>query len=236
MLSGLALAARIIPSKNGSLLIDGKEVNAFKSEMPLPDGKLVTCKGTCLVQANNMQLVAQDKAVFALSEASQQYGLTVESGRLDFAIGTESKTLVFKTPHHTIPSERNIMPAGDSRLIRGYVLVTEKGTEISTTEGAIQIATGQGSQLIEPGHPLVIASNGDAQAVAAVGAATTAAGGAALAGASGAGASSGAVAAAAGSFSAAGIAAGMAASAGDGGRQELSPTDINPSNLDTRPF
>lgn len=233
MLAGWAVAARIIPTENGSLIIDGKEVNVFKSEMPLPEGRMVTCKGNCLVQTKGMHLVAQDQAVFALSETPEQYRLTVQSGRLDFAMGTDSKPLVFQTPSHTISSEKNILPANQG-LIRGYIIVTDNGARIDITEGAIQVATGEGTQLIEPGHPLVIALNEDTDALLA--GAAAAAGGAGIAGASSAGASSGATAAGAGFISAVGIAAGVAASASDGGRLEVSPTDINPSDLDTRPF
>ncbi len=236
ILAGPATAARLIPTEKGSLIIDGKEISPFKSEMPLPEGKLITCKGSCLVQARNVQFVPRDQSVFALAETNGQHDLTVQSGRVDFAIGREARGLSFSIPGQTLQAEKKVLSAVGGEVVRGYVSVTEKGAEIVVQEGALQVATAEGSQLIEPNQPLVMAMDKNGKAVAAgTAAAGLAAGGAGLAGASGSGVSAGA-AAAGGAVAAAGIAAGVAASADDGGRRAVSPTDINPSNLDTKPF
>jgi hypothetical protein len=237
ILAGSATAARLIPTENGSLVIDGKEISPFKSEMPLPEGKLITCKGSCLVQARNVQLVPQDQSVFAVAETSGRHNLTVQSGRVDFAIGPESRGLTFNVPGQTLQAEKSVASATDGGVVRGYVSVTEKGAEIVVQEGALQVATAEGSQVIEPNRPLVMAMDKNGKVVAAgTAAAGLAAGGAGMAGASGGGGVSAGAAVAGGAVAAAGVAAGVAASADDGGRRAVSPTDINPSNLDTRPY
>jgi hypothetical protein len=238
ILAGSAAAARLIPTENSSLVIDGTEISPFQSEMPLPEGKLIQCRGSCMVQGRSMQFVPRDQSVFALAEGSEQYELTVQSGRIDFAIGRDSKGLSFRLPNGTIQSERTVLSATDSGVVRGYVEVTPDGFEIVVQEGALQVATPEGSRLIEPNRPLVIASGSQANPAAAGSAAAgLAAGGAGLAGATGGGISTGA-AIAGGAVAAAGIAAGVAASGGSSGgdREEVSPTDMRRSNLSTKPF
>jgi hypothetical protein len=221
LLAGSASAARLIPTEKGSLIIDGKETSSFQSEMPLPEGKLITCKGSCLVQGRNMQLVAHDKAVFALSEAPEQYDLTVQSGRIGFAAGPESKEIAFHTPDQTIRSEKTAVQ-GTDKVVRGFVSVTDKGAEIAVEEGALQVATANGTKLIEPGRPLTFGAGTAGMAAATAG----------LAGASSSGVSAGAVAAG-GAVAGVGVAAGVAASANNVGGTTNS---VSPSGLDTRPY
>ncbi len=244
ILAGSATAARLIPTESASLIIDGQEMSPFKSEMALPEGKLITCRGTCLVQARNMQLVPRDQSIFALSETSEHYELTVRSGRIDFAVGRDSKGLTFHVPNQTIQSEKTILSAAESGLVRGYVTATDQGAEIVVQEGALQVATAEGARTIGPNQPLVMTTDENGKTVLAGSAAAgMAAGGAGLAGASGGGASAGAATAggaatavAGGAGAAAGVAAVVAAGSEGGGRKAVSLTDINPSDLHTKPF
>lgn len=243
ILAGSATAARLIPSESSSLIIDGQEMTSIKSEMVLPEGKLITCRGSCLVQARNMQFVPQDQSIFALSETSEHYELTVRSGRVDFAVGRDSKGLTFHVPNQTIQSEKTPLSATESGVVRGYVTVTDQGAEIVVQEGALQVATADGARMVEPNQPLVMTKDENGRTVlAGSSAAGLAAGGAGLAGSSGGGASvaaasaGGAAAAIVGGAAAAGVAAGVAAGSEDGGRKAVSLTDINPSDLHTKPF
>jgi len=95
--SWAGLGARVIPQGKVSVLADGKELSPIQSEMPLPEESLMLCKGSCLVQTQNIQLVAQDRAVFALTEGKARWDLTVKSGEVDFAMRTGAKPISFHT-------------------------------------------------------------------------------------------------------------------------------------------
>jgi hypothetical protein len=151
--------ARVIPQGKVSLLVDGKEVNQFQSEMPLPEGTLMLCSGRCLVQTQNIQLVAQDQAVFALAEGQARWDLTVKSGQLDFALRTGSKPVSFHTPHDTIQAERAIVPASSTAMVRGSLTVTESESVMSIQEGALQVMSPDGTQLVEPGQSIRLAQS-----------------------------------------------------------------------------
>lgn len=229
VLSLAGSSARLIPTGKAALMKDGKETSQFQSEMPLPEGQLISCKGNCLVQAENFQLVAHDKAVFAAAETGKQWELTVNEGTVEFAVGSPDKLLAFHTPDDIIRVEKIV--SANKGPVRGYVSVTENGTEIKVQEGAIQLAGRNGSQMVEAGHSMIIARSegNNAGKVVAAGAAAGAGGAAAAATGGGAAGVSGAALGAMGVV-AAGVAAGIAVSGNGGGNQ-----DVSPSGLDTKP-
>ena len=216
MLAVAASPARIIPTGNVSLLADGKEMSQFRSEMPLPQGALMACNGNCLVQTQSLQLVAADKTVFALAESQKEWDLTVKSGQVDFAIAAQAKPMAFHTPHDIITAEQAIIPASSDGLVRGYVSVTENGTELTVQEGALQVMSSDGRQLVQAGHSVVLAQAkvGKTEKAAAAGAAASAGAGAGIA--AGSGGISSSTALAAGGIVAAGIAGGVIATGSTG--------------------
>lgn len=157
MLATAGSSARLIPAGSVRVMDNGKEVNNFKSEMPMPQGLTMAVNGKCIVQSQSLQLVAQDQAVFALNEAESRYDLTIKSGRVDFAMRPEAKPVSFHTPHDLIQSEQAIVPAGNAGLVRGFVTVSEEKTELSIQEGALQVMSSDGTQLVQPGHSIVLA-------------------------------------------------------------------------------
>ena len=157
MLATAGSSARLIPAGSVRVMDNGKEINNFKSEMPMPQGLTMAVNGKCIVQSQSLQLVAQDQAVFALNEAESRYDLTIKSGRVDFAMRPEAKPVSFHTPHDLIQSEQAIVPAGNAGLVRGFVTVSEEKTELSIQEGALQVMSSDGTQLVQPGHSIVLA-------------------------------------------------------------------------------
>jgi len=154
MLSWAGGGARVIPQGTVSLLADGKEVSQFQSEMPLPEGSLMLCNGNCLVQTQNIQLVAQDRAVFALAESKARWDLTVKSGQVDFAMRTGAKPISFHTPHDTVQAEQAILPASGTAMVRGSIIVTEKESVVAVQEGALQMMSSDGTLLAQPGQSI----------------------------------------------------------------------------------
>ncbi|ABK18993.1 hypothetical protein Sfum_3320 [Syntrophobacter fumaroxidans MPOB] len=149
--------ARLVPSGKVSVLHGGKEVSRFRSEMPLPQGILMACNGNCVVQSRDVQMVVHDKAVFALIEDNGQWDLTVNSGRVDFAVRTEGKPISFHTPHDLVQTQRMIVPAGSEGLLRGHIIVEAKTTELGVDQGAMQVLSRNGVDLIQEGHSIVLA-------------------------------------------------------------------------------
>jgi hypothetical protein len=162
VLSWAGSGARVIPQGKVSILEEGKEATQFQSEMPLPEGTLMLCNGNCLVQTQNLQLVAQDKAVFALAEGQARWDLTVKSGQVDFAARPDAKPISFHTPHDTIPVERAIVPASGTAMVRGSIKVSATESVLSVQEGTLQVMSPDGTVLVQPGQGLRLAAAGAA--------------------------------------------------------------------------
>jgi hypothetical protein len=158
VLSLAGTGARVIPQGKVSILEEGKEITQFQSELPLPEGTMMLCNGNCLVQTQNLQLVAQDRAVFALAEGKARWDLTVKSGQVDFALRPDSKPISFHTPLDTIQTERAIVPASSGAMVRGSIKVTETESVMSVQEGALQVMSPDGTQLVQPGQGIRLAA------------------------------------------------------------------------------
>lgn len=161
-------AGRIIPNGKVGIISEGREVGQIKSEAPIPEGSLMMCDGNCVMQAHGLQLVAQDKSVFAVTEGGERFDVMVKNGRIDFGVKADSKSLAFHTPTDVIQVQQVIVPASSEGLVRGSVMVTDKGTELAVSEGMLKVAYNGTQQVVQPGQPIVLA-----QAGAATGAATT---------------------------------------------------------------
>lgn len=158
MLSWAGSGARVIPQGKISLLEEGKEATQFQSELPLPEGTLMLCNGNCLVQTQNLQLVAQDRAVFALAEGKARWDLTVKSGQVDFATRADAKPISFHTPFDTIQVEQAIVPASSAAMVRGSIKVSDTESVLSVREGTLQVMGPDGTVLVQPGQGIRLAA------------------------------------------------------------------------------
>ena len=149
--------ARVIPQGKVSLLEEGKEATQFQSELPLPEGTLMLCNGNCLVQTQNLQLVAQDRAIFALAEGKARWDLTVKSGQVDFAMRADAKPISFHTPLDTIQMEQAIVPVSGAAMVRGSIKVGEAESVLSVQEGSLQVMGPDGTVLVQPGYGVRLA-------------------------------------------------------------------------------
>lgn len=149
--------ARLIPGGMVSMVVDGKEVNRFKSEVPLPDGLLMVGEGNCVVQTRGLQLMVHDKSVFALSESAKNWNLTIRKGHVDFALRADAKPVTFRTPHDVLETRQAMVKASTAGLVRGYIEVTETGTSLVVTDGALKATGSKGTQIIEAGNGIRLA-------------------------------------------------------------------------------
>jgi hypothetical protein len=238
VLSWAGPGARVIPQGKVSVLSDGKEVGQFQSEMPLPEGSMMLCRGSCLVQTQNIQLIAQDLSVFALTEGKAHWDLTVKSGQVDFAMRTGAKPISFHTPYDSVQVGRAIVPASSSAMVRGSIAVSDTQAILAIHEGALEVMDAQGTQLVQPGQSILLAQTQmttpqqtkekEDQDKKKAAAATT--GGAAAAGASEGGAFglSNTTLIAIGVGVAAAIAVGVAVGVSGGGGSDSTPAPVSP--------
>lgn len=147
---------------NGKVLVyQGKQiVGQLTAEAPLPEGKLLVVSGKCGVKMDGFFLVAADKSKFSVMTAKMDRSLKVKSGRVFFAISKLADPLSFVTPVGIVIARQVLLNAatGDA-LLKGYVDVTPKGSEIGVIEGGSMIlTTSEGTQKINPGNRLLLAA------------------------------------------------------------------------------
>ncbi|MGV8074286.1 MAG: hypothetical protein AB2L11_07010 [Syntrophobacteraceae bacterium] len=159
-------SARVIPTGKVVLINDGKEAGEFNSEMPLPQGKLMSCQGNCLVQADGLQLVAHDKAVLALAGSGKEWDLKVNEGNVEFAIGFQSRQLSLQTPTDAIRVEAAADAANGP--VRGLISVTKDSTNVTAQEGSLLVAYRDESKVLRAGETMLVANNAPGAGVAAV--------------------------------------------------------------------
>jgi hypothetical protein len=164
--------ARLIPIGNASALIEDRVVAQYRAETSLPEGLLILCDGSCIVQGRGFQLNAHDKAIFAAAQSDHRWDIVVKKGRVDFGIASGVETLAFHTPQDMLEIEQAAVPADTARLIRGNILVGEGGTELTVQEGVLTVVTQSGRQVVQSGRSILIAqSDGSTGAVVETGAA-----------------------------------------------------------------
>lgn len=162
---------QLVPFGKVTLLENGKPAQQFKSAMPLPQGLMLMSSGKSLLQANGLQLMAHDKAVFALQQGSKHWNLSIKSGRIDFALRPNAEPITFHTPNDLLQTRQAVVSASSNGLIKGYVEVAGGHTKLAVAQGALRVTSSHGSQVVQNGHTLVLA-----QAMGTAGAAGAATG------------------------------------------------------------
>lgn len=219
-----ALAGVVVdPNGTVSLLDNGREVRRIQSRMPVPDNHMMLCNGRCLVQMHGIQLVAENQAVFAVSEGSTHWDVTVKSGRVDFSVRPEAKLVTFRTPHDVLQLEEAVFQAASESLVRGTLVVTEQETRFALHEGTLRVKSRNGSQLVGAGHEIQLAQSQMAPAAGGAGTGAGAAAGAGAGAGTALGMGTGALIATGLSLGAMAAGAAVASDAADGG-QEVSPS------------
>ncbi len=149
---------KMIPQQKVSVLKDGKQINQFQSEMPMPEGQLLMSKGPCLIQGSDMQLIARDQSVFALVERPGSKDLTVKKGRVDFAFKPGNKAIAINTPFDSLQVKRTINTASTSGPAKGYVQVSQDNAHLAMTQGSVDVITQKGKiRQIDSGQTITLA-------------------------------------------------------------------------------
>jgi len=162
--SGFAMqgdAGRIIPMGKVYMLKDGHTIGSYSSEAPLPENILLKAEGDCAVKLSDLYLVAADKSRFAISNADASRELRVKDGTVYFALSKLPQALVFTTPQGFVTAQQVILNASTEKsILKGYVAVSEKGSEIGVIEGgSLLISTADGDKLVKAGNRILLAQN-----------------------------------------------------------------------------
>jgi len=149
---------RIIPDGRVSLLQDGRVVASFTEQAPIDDKTLISCDGACMVKMRGFSLIAADQSVFGVKEMNGPTALYVDKGMVHFIVADTTRQLAFFTPDgHFIKTEGFLVPASTESSVRGFVNMTDKGTEIGMENGSMIVQTANGLQTIKPGNTILLA-------------------------------------------------------------------------------
>jgi hypothetical protein len=160
-------AARIIPTGNVSIIEDGKVVDQFSQEGPLPEGALLRCEAKCSIKLDDVYMVAEPGTVFSISSTANQHELLVQKGTVYYSATESTRPIKFNTPAgNATTSGLNVT---DSEL-RGYVRVSGNETDIGVIGGgSMMLETDSGEVAITSGKQLTMALTASGTAVAATG-------------------------------------------------------------------
>jgi len=154
-------AGRIIPTDKVYMLKDGQTIGSYSSEAPLPESTLLKTQGDSAIKLPDLYLVAVDKSQFAISNADTSRELRVKEGTVYFALSKLPQALVFTTPEGFVTVQQVILNASTEKFtLKGYVAVSEKGSEIGVIEGgSLLISTADGDQLVKAGNRILLAQS-----------------------------------------------------------------------------
>ena len=158
-------AARIIPTGNVSIIEDGKVVDQFSQEGPLPEGALLRCEAQCSIKLDDVYMVAEPGTVFSISSTANQHELLVQKGTVYYSATDSTRAIKFSTPAG-YATTRNLNVTEDD--LRGYVRVSGNETEIGVIGGgSMMLETDSGEVAITSGRQLTMALTGTGTSVAA---------------------------------------------------------------------
>ena len=153
-----ATKGRIMSNGKVSMYENGKVINSFTGQGPINENALIACDGNCLVKIKSVSLIADDKTKFGIKEIGNAVKLYVETGKINFAVSDVSRQFSFYTPQgYFVTTEGFITPASTKNSVKGFMQVTDKGTEIGMDSGSMILQTDEGMKTIAPGQPIILA-------------------------------------------------------------------------------
>ncbi len=159
LLTEAGSAPRLIPTDSVTLVASGVVVD---KEIPVPSGMLMACAGECVIEADGLQLIGADRAVFALEEGSTRFLVTIMEGRLDFALQADAKPLAVKTPlQDPDDSSTYLVPASSDDVFKGSLMVDGKNGKatLNMAKGNIKLVAIAGQKIVRAGNAIFLLSH-----------------------------------------------------------------------------
>lgn len=142
-----------------------QQVGELTAEAPFPDGALLACDGDCAVRMDSLMLVGADKSIFSVTTQASSRELQVREGTVYFAMSKMPRSLLFITPNWVVTVQRLILnTAANQELLKGYVTVTGKSSEIGVIEGgSMLVSTVAGEKTIQSGNKIILGQTDQGQ-------------------------------------------------------------------------
>ena len=152
-------SARIYPTGKISIYSGDQKVGEFSREAPFPEGFLIAADGRCGVRLESVYLVAEDGSVFSVASAANLRKLLIKEGTVYFAMSGNFPSLSFITPSGSLAVLDILLNAAtNNQQLKGYVAVTQNGSELGVIEGgSMIISTQQGEMMLKSGQRLILA-------------------------------------------------------------------------------
>ncbi len=181
--AGVAAAAPggSIAQGNISVYDGGRIVSKLRGKNPVQEGSLLVCDGKCLVRSNGISIMAEDQSAFAVKNEADRFDLLVRKGHVEFTVTDNTRKMAFFTPDGAYSEAEMMFNASTDSVVRGYMDVSDKGTELGVREGKMVFHTANGVKTIGANNKILLAM---AEVPGATGAGASGGGGAAAAGGS----------------------------------------------------
>ena len=152
-------SARIYPTGKISIYSGTQKVGEFSKEAPFPEGFLIAADGRCGVRMESVYLVAEDGSMFSVASAANLRKLLIKQGTVYFAMSGNFPSLSFITPSGSLAVLDILLNAAtNNQQLKGYVSVTQNGSELGVIEGgSMIISTQQGEMMLKSGQRLILA-------------------------------------------------------------------------------
>jgi hypothetical protein len=151
--------SRLVPSDRVIVYQGGKKIAEYTQEMPVPEGTLLSCTGSCLVKLDDIAVVAEDQSQFGVDSHDNSRHLSVREGTVYFGISAMPRPIVFLTPQGAVSAGQVILNASSGTgMLEGYVRVNADTSEIGVIDGGrLHILTGDGQKILQPGQRFILA-------------------------------------------------------------------------------
>ena len=148
---------RIYPTDKVEIYKDGEQVGEFSSEIPLPNGLLVSCRGKCTVKTDWLTLVADDGIRFSITANEFRRELYIKKGSLKYILSAGQPSTILRTPCVQTPL---VQGQGNANL-KGEITVLQVSTGISLlTGGQLVLLRPEGEVKIKPGEKALFSCSG----------------------------------------------------------------------------
>ncbi|MBS0014365.1 MAG: hypothetical protein KFF46_10380 [Desulfobacterales bacterium] len=159
VLAGDIQNSKLLPAERVTVFEDGKKIASYTKEMPVPEGLELRTEGKSAIKLDDISLVAEDQSRFSIDYRNNARVIDVKQGTVYFGASDATGTLVFLTPKGGAMSDQILLNASsDSRMLEGYVKVTEESSEVGVLQGgSMKLVTRDDQRMIKPGQSLMLA-------------------------------------------------------------------------------
>lgn len=137
LMAGTFSSPRLIPEGTVTLAQSGAVLDR---EVPIPEGMLMLGNGRCLIEGDDIQIITEDKAVFAFRDEIDRSCVTVMQGGIEFTLRTDARATEWALPFDTVQARPAPSQADSAGVVRGTLDVTPDNALLTMTLGGLEIS------------------------------------------------------------------------------------------------